>query len=131
MEPDAPEKVGDNVITGPEAEAQLRYVERVLKAPNEDERRTAFADGLLTFGVRFVMLWMLLDEQAGEGSTFFGETGEELMVLFVGWLKGKQVSTRADEPERRALAALQVLEAPSLANLTHYAAQAILELPDS
>jgi len=122
----------DNVITGPEAEAQLRYVERALKAESEDERQAALADGLLTFGVRFVMLWKMLDEQAGADSGFFRETGQQLFVLFVAWLKGKQLSTRADEPERRALAALQVFEGNSgLDNFTHYAAEAILALPES
>src|SRR5262249_55243308 len=124
--------VTDNVITGPEAEAQLRYVERALKAESKDERQVALADGLLTFGVRFVMFCMMLDEQAAAGSGFVREAGQELMVLFVAWLKGKELSTRADEPERRALAALQLLDGNSgLSNLTHYAAQAILALPES
>ena len=132
MEHDTPEKASDNVITGPEAEAQLRYVERALKAGSKDEREAALADGLLTFGARFVMLWIMLGKETGAWSGFVHETGPEVLILFAAWLKGKRLSARADEPERRALAALQVLDGNSgLDNFTHYAAQAILALPES
>jgi hypothetical protein len=106
LEHDTPEKASDNVITGPEAEAQLRYVERALKAGSKDEREAALADGLLTFGARFVMLWIMLGKETGAWSGFVHETGPEVLILFAAWLKGKQLSARADEPERRALAAL-------------------------
>jgi hypothetical protein len=78
------------------------------------------------------MVWKMLDEQAAGGSDLFREKGTEVLILFVAWLKGKQLTTRADEPERRALAALQVLDGNSgLDHFTHYAAQAILALPDA
>ena len=47
------------------------------------------------------------------------------------WMKGKDLTRRPDEPERRALAGLLMLEErPDLRHLHHYAAQAILELPE-
>src|SRR5262249_37388289 len=106
MKPDTPDDAAANVITGPEAEAQLRYVERAIKAASDDERKAALSDGLLAFGVRFVMLWELLEQRAAADSGFIHETGERVMLLFVAWLKGKTLTARADEPERRALAAL-------------------------
>src|SRR5262245_28399537 len=127
MEPQAP----DNVITGPEMEAQLRYIKRALEAADDEERQAAFADGLLAFGFRFVIVWPLLMEQGGENEFLTG-IAEEVNLLFATWMKGNDITSRADEPERRALAGLQVLEAGGvLQNLTHYAAKAILELPES
>lgn len=118
-------------ISGPEAEAQLRYVERALKAGSEDERRAALADGLLAFGNRFVLVWMELSRMA-DGAEVFRQTAEDVQILFVSWLKGQDLTTRADERERRALAALQLLDGDEhFQHLAHYAAQAILALTES
>ena len=118
-------------ITDDEVDAQLRYVERVLSAADDNERKAALADGLLAFGVRFIALWDQLVAQAADPEDF-QQTAIDLRVLFVGWLKGRDLTARADERERRALAALQVLDdGPEFFDYTHYAAEAILELPES
>src|SRR5688572_5999273 len=119
----------DREITGPEAEAQLRFIERAIQAAGDDERRAALADGLLAFGPRFVMLCRLLLEQAS-GAALFQQITDEVQLLFVSWMKGRDLTSRADEPERRAQAAMLLLEGDDFADLAHYAAQAILELPE-
>jgi CHAT domain-containing protein len=126
MEPEA----SDHIITGPEIGAQLQYVKRAIEAASDEERQTALADGLLAFGFRFVRLWSLLIEQAGDPAAF-DDLAEETRVLFVSWMKGNDITSRADEPERRALAALQLLDSDVGRDLRHYAARAILQLPES
>jgi CHAT domain-containing protein len=123
----------DAAISAVELGAHLRFVERAMEAAQDDtQRRAALADGLLAFGDRFVWTWGCLAEKASRAG-FFQDTAEEVRLLHISWMKGKNLTSRADEPDRRALAALHRLDAWAdlRDDLTHYAATAVLALPDS
>ena len=54
----------NTLLTSPEIKAQLRLIDHVVWAQNDDDRRAAMANGLLAFGPRFVWLAGLLKDES-------------------------------------------------------------------
>lgn len=120
----------ETVISEAEVTSQLPFFERALMADDDDARRAALIDGIVSFGDRFVVMLRLAAAHAPQPAVV-EDLATQGARLHLGWLKGQRLTTRADEPERRARAALRLLApAWALDDLAHYAAQAILDLPD-
>lgn len=121
----------DAPISAGEVDAQLPYLERAMSAADQQARTAALADGLLAFGDRFVMLLRLAATRAPD-ATQMDQLATQAATLHLGWLKGRRLTDRADEPERRAHAARRLLDpTAALGDLAHYAAHAILDLPET
>lgn len=124
------DEASDVPISAEEVTAQLPYVQRAMTAADDETRAAALADGLLAFGDRFVVLLRLAATHAPDPALLEDLT-TRAATLHLGWLKGQRLTDRADEPERRAHAARRLLDpAAPLADLAHYAAHAVLDLPD-
>jgi CHAT domain-containing protein len=119
-------------ISKAEVESHLEYIQRVLTAESHEERRAALSEQLLAFGPRSLSVWQQLESMAADAQKdFYRARFDELTELWALWMKGKNLTRRPDEPERRALAGLLMLEErPDLRQLYHYAVVAILELPE-
>jgi hypothetical protein len=82
--------------------AMLNYLERALSADNDADRDAALDDGLVAWDMQFVQL---LRYAAGQ-SEAMQPLAERGMERFTRWLAGLRLTQRADEDERRALAAV-------------------------
>jgi CHAT domain len=125
-EPDAPGAIG-----GEEAQAQLELVRRALVP---EDRDAALTEGVYRFGARFlwVLNYLAENSEASDLAAQFAELRETSTTILARWFTGEQLTTRADEPERRAKAANALLSglAPGEATgLGRLAATAILSLP--
>lgn len=121
---------GGGTIGDAEMDAHLALVQRAIEAPAGDARRDVLIEGLLAFGDRFVATWQELARMA-EGDNVFREPAEQAFTLLVGWMKGQDLTSRADERDRRALAGLRLIASrPDLPDLWSYAAEAVLALPE-
>ena len=129
-------------ITPAEAESHAVYVRRALAAKTPQERQQALAEQLLAFGHRALTVlsdllkivenpaWRDLLSMVEGPPEAYREIFVEALRLYAEWMKGRKLTSRPDEAERRALAGVMLLRGRgSFVNLYHYAAQAILELP--
>ena len=68
----------NTLLTSPEIKAQLRLIDHVVRAENDDDRRAAMANGLLAF-VRALLVWLagLLKDES-EGAEIFERLSEDL-----------------------------------------------------
>ncbi|MEA3277098.1 MAG: CHAT domain-containing protein [Pseudomonadota bacterium] len=113
-----------------EAKGHIVYLRTILEADNADERKAPLAEAFLRYGLRFIISLQYLKQEEGDpGAAKFGAILDESHEMFLEWLAGERISDRADEPERRAVAAKMVLDA-GLEDLKRLAAQAILALPE-
>jgi hypothetical protein len=96
-------------------------VRKALEAASEDDRRAALVEGLLEGGIDFVSELGSADE----------DVADEALQLLVGWLTGDRLTDRADEAERRWLAARtwRARQGGDLPVLDRFAAMANLALP--
>jgi hypothetical protein len=119
-------------ISVAEVDSHVAYVQRVRAAANATERKDALADHLLAFGFRALFVWQELAKMApDEQKSFYSDVLNEVEEMFVLWIKGKNLTRRPDEAERRARAGLSMLkELPDSKQLSHFAVQAILGLPE-
>jgi hypothetical protein len=117
-------------INGAEAEYHLGYVEKALQAETEAERRSALGGGLLFFGHRFLWTLGYLREQSDDDATLVA-LDEEAQTLFILWLNGEPLSDRADDRDRRADAAIMMLEEYTTPVVREKAARALLALPEA
>src|SRR5713101_7006329 len=121
-------------ISVPEMKSHLAYVNRVRAAATDTERNDALADQLLAFGHRALVVWQEAAKMApDEQKSFCSGVLDKAVGMYVAWIKGKNLTRRPDEAERRALAGLMLLEErPNLRQLplNYFAAQAILSLPE-
>lgn len=119
-------------ISAEEAESHLDYVKRMLAATSDAELDEALADEILDFAHRTLFVWHYLSNMAPDDQKpFYEEVLGKATSMYARWMKGASLTDRPGEAERRALAGLMMLEErPDLRHLHHYAAQAILELPE-
>ncbi|SDL94075.1 CHAT domain-containing protein [Nonomuraea jiangxiensis] len=107
-----------------EARAILAHLEAILAAGSERERDAAIGEGIVAWGNEFISAL----SYAAERSPVFHPIRDKAEELHQSWLSGKALTRRADEDERRALAATALAErAPGLARL---AVLALRKLPE-
>lgn len=121
-------------ITAPEARAHIQHVEKVFAAGTDADRTDALAGQLLTFGHRALLVWNeMLRAAPDEKKSFFSGICDKAASMYGAWMKGRNLTRRPDEAERRALAGHMLLKQSSNSErlaLNHFAVQAILSLPD-
>jgi hypothetical protein len=101
----------------------LNYLERALSADNDGDRDAALDEGLVAWDIQFVEL---LRYAAGQ-SEAMRPLAERGMERFTDWLGGETLTQRADEDERRALAAVNA--ATMSPGLSRLAVEALGGLP--
>jgi len=119
-------------ISAEEADSHLGYVKRMLAATSDAELDEALAGEMLDFAHRTLFVWHELSNMAPDDlKPFYEEVLDKATRMYARWMKGANLTDSPGEAERRALAGLMMLgERPDLRHLHHYAAQAILELPE-
>jgi CHAT domain-containing protein len=124
---------GNDVFGASEVSRHLEYVTRAIEAPDDAARDAALDEALVTFGPRFIGTISQLQSMA-EDSHWDDPPWEELLDATVNrlgvWLDGEQISDRVDEPDRRAVAASQLLERSAAGAPSRLIATAILSLPE-
>jgi CHAT domain-containing protein len=114
-----------------EVERQWVHVQAVLEADTPEARQAAMVEGLLRFGLRYYRIWQQLVSMldGDDRQPRFREAADECLVLMIRWLKGNTLTGRPDEDERRALAAMAMLEeGPEFWQISHYCVQSLLTL---
>src|SRR5215469_13139316 len=109
-----------------EGRAQLQYLDRVLDAAGPEARQSVLVEALLLFGHRFGYTLKYCADVTGHAEPF-DQLLQEFGNLLANWIEGQRLTTRADEDERRAAAAVAVAEQDSA--FAGLAAKAILALP--
>jgi CHAT domain-containing protein len=121
----APEAL--EAIDGPEAKAHVEIIGRAFQAGTSDERTAALMDGFMRFGPRLLTSLFYLEKN---GDAVIHGLVEEASELFLRWLTGVKFTQRADEDERRALAATMILGMGGImVKMQRIAALSILALP--
>jgi CHAT domain-containing protein/tetratricopeptide (TPR) repeat protein len=131
----APGQPPESIDEG-EAIAQWRHIARTLEAPDEATRRTAAAEGFMSYGLRFLHLLGYAVTQAGASAPKqvlenAAEVVDQVGWWFNDWLRGERFTERLDEAERRAIVAKAVLDERGLASLARLAINGVLALPES
>jgi len=112
-----------------EAEQQLQFVRESMQCETREERVRPLSEGLVLFGWRFITVLDYMKKEAVD-QPIFGELGDQALDLLIQWLTGEQLTNRADDHERRALVAYDLLaRSEGKVGLKRIAAVAILELP--
>jgi hypothetical protein len=123
METDARASVGTGPITASEAKAIIPYLERVGVAESDEARRAALDEGIVAWGPEFLGSLSFGAQKAPD----WAPIRDMAVDRYSHWLAGATLSSRADEDERRALAALR--EAERAPKLARWAVVALLALP--
>lgn len=120
-------------VSKSQVEYLFKYMTPVLLASSDEERDAAIADGIITYGGRFVHVWReVIDAVDDDQKAQYREIAEQVVVQYMTWMKGRNLTRRPDENERRALAGIELIDdLPTLWQMYHYAAQAILNLPEN
>ncbi len=115
----------DRPINVHEMRAMVVYVQQAVEAGSDAERDTALGEGIVAWGEQFmVVLGHAARENASWGEPLRDRAGD----LFSAWMGGRRLTRRADEEERRALAAIDMARRnPALARL---AVEALGQLPE-
>lgn len=118
-----------DAISAEELTQHAEFIADAANAETEHARLSVLAEALVRFGTRF--LDTLRRAAMAAGSPFI-ELCNEAALLFARWIAGVRLTDRSDEPERRARAALLLLDYPGLeqlAFLQRVAAATVLALP--
>lgn len=98
-----------------EMTAMLAYMEKAVGAGTEQERDDILSAGIVAWGREFINVLSYAAEQHPDP---WAPMMDAANARFARWLGGAKLTDRADEDERRALAALEVADlSPSLARL--------------
>jgi CHAT domain-containing protein len=112
-----------------EATEHLQYIERAVGMGEPDTRRSILASAVLRFGIRFGWSLRFLIDQATDGRREqFELLSDEVFEVLYDWIGGARLSDRADEDERRARAALDLLDGSDA--IAPLASNALLALPE-
>jgi CHAT domain-containing protein len=123
------ENAGPDPITGDEAEAQLRFISAAMQCSTREERAKPLGEGLVLFGGRLLYSLSYLRDRSG-GQAVYQDLLDQAGELLGNWLAGDPLTDRADEGDRRALMAYELLNMGDQASgLKRLAAMAILKLP--
>jgi tetratricopeptide (TPR) repeat protein len=110
-----------------EVREQIACFQRIIAHP-KGERRQAIGDALIVFGMRYITFLSEGEKLAPpESAGLFNEVSGESLDLLLEWLAGETLSNRADEPERRAVVAHELMERNEA--LVRIAAISLLKLP--
>jgi hypothetical protein len=122
----APEATTQNRLSPLEQEEleQFVFIGQALAAATQEEQHQVVAAALLRFGYRFISMLQGRDRPA------FKQLRELSDEQFRLWLAGVNLSHREDERERRATAALEVLQSEDRYRFAVLAAEALLNLPE-
>nr|WP_067293719.1 hypothetical protein [Marinobacterium profundum] len=127
--PDADWEIGALRPLSPTEQQQiLQHMQTILDAPDAHSYRAAFAEAFMDMGVRFMVSTFDVlshgDEQQLQGVL-------ECEKILADWLFGERMTERADEDERRALVARQIVDLDDeLKPMWRAAAHAMAKLPD-
>lgn len=113
-------------VSKAELEQHMQLARRAFLASDDGARRAALGEGLWRYGVRFVIVLHLFSRERPE---VFGPLVDATRSLFPRWLNGESLTNRADEPERRAYAARELMESGRFPSMRPLAASAVLALP--
>src|SRR2546426_1614328 len=98
----------ENAMNGDEAQAQIVFIDKALRARRKDIRRRALSDGFMSFGLRFYDGVGYLAAQANHAQPFEGLRQESLEIL-TDWMLGDKLTQSEEEDERRAEMAMSLL----------------------
>jgi hypothetical protein len=115
----------DRPINVHEMRAMVVYVRLALEAGSDAERETALGEGIVAWGELFMVV---LGHAARENPSWGEPLRDRALDLLSAWMGGRRLTRRADEDERRALAAIDMARRnPALARL---AVEALGQLPE-
>lgn len=111
-------------------EEDAKRLEETLSGLSPEERRQGLKVGLVTYGyVAYRSLFLLA--QKLPSSAILQQHCVEAAALSISWLSGERLTDRADEDERRALVALDILKIGGEdCGLHRLAARSIMSLPE-
>jgi hypothetical protein len=111
-------------VNAREMRAMVGFLQRVVTAESEQERDDALGEGIVAWGKEFINVLTFAVEQDSER---WQPIRDVAINRYTAWLGGAELTRRADEDERRAIAALEAAErSPTLARL---AVEALQKLP--
>jgi CHAT domain-containing protein len=111
----------DNSIDADEITHHLAILERVITAAEPEERQRLLVEGLARFGVRFNASLAMVHER-------FPELLDDYVAAVTRWLSSEPILGWADEAERRAHFAIELIDAGQ-DGLLRLAARALLAVP--
>jgi CHAT domain-containing protein/tetratricopeptide (TPR) repeat protein len=123
--------VGEDFQIGQaEAAEHLPHIEKAFGMEDPDARRPILVAATLRFGIRFGWsLEYLVEHATGSTRERLELLSSEALGVLLAWVGGEQLSDRADEDERRARAALDLLDQSD--GMARLASMAVGKLPEN